>query len=201
LDVNMASADNRIAVFAYGSLVHADSAARTLAREVEAAPARLAGWRRRWSQVRDNLRSEKVFAIEPDGELPPWVLGLNLEPDPGAPAATGPNGALIEVNEPELATLDRRELRYDRVEVTDLVADAGFDAVFAYIAKAGNFAPQPPPGAVIVAAYARAVERGFAALGPGEPERFHETTGKPPVDPVEAFLIRDRIPQGNPREW
>lgn len=191
----------RIAVFAYGSLVDPRSAALTMARTVEPIPARLGGWRRRWSQVRDNLRAEKTFAIEPGGALPPWILGLNLEPAPGTPQDEGPNGALIEVTAAELSALDRRELRYDRIEVDLSRYGDRFDKVFAYTAKAAHFAPEPPAGAAIVAAYARTVEAAFAALGARELETFRATTGPPPAQPVEAVLIRDRIPPGNPRDW
>lgn len=191
----------RIAVFAYGSLVDPRSAALTMARTVEPMPARLGGWRRRWSQARDNLRAEKTFAIEPGGALPPWILGLNLEPAPGTPQAEGPNGALIEVTAAELTALDRRELRYDRIEVAAPPHEDRFGKVFAYTAKPAHFAPEPPAGAAIVAAYARTVETAFAALGASELDTFRATTGPPPVEPVDAVLIRDRIPPGNPRDW
>jgi cation transport regulator ChaC len=191
----------RIAIFAYGSLVDPRSAAETIGREVELTPARLCGWRRRWSQVRDNLRAEKTFAIEPGDELPPWILGLNIEPDPNGAEADGPNGALLEVTESELAALDRRELRYDRVEVTIPSQADRFAKIFAYTAKPAHFAPRPPAGAAIVATYARTVERAFESLGTTGLERFHATTGPPPVEPVEAILIHGRIPPGNPRDW
>lgn len=191
----------RIAVFAYGSLVNPRSAAQTLGRAVDAVPARLGGWRRRWSQAHDNLAAEKTFAIEPGGALPPWILGLNIEPDPSSRPGAGPNGALLEVSEAGLAALDLRELRYDRVEVTVPSAAGRFDAIFAYTAKPAHFVPRPPVGAAIVAAYVRAVESAFESMGGAELEIFRATTGAPPVDPVEAVLVRDRIPPGNPREW
>ena len=79
----------RVAVFAYGSLASLASAERTLGRPVEhAGRARLAGWRRRWSLARDNLRSEKTFARADDGTVPPHCLGLNIE----RRAGPGPNG-------------------------------------------------------------------------------------------------------------
>jgi cation transport regulator ChaC len=204
---------SRIAVFGYGSLADPQSAARTLGRPVEeVVPARLAGWRRRWSEARHNHRSEKTFALEPGGELPEWVLGLNVEPAPQVSAPEGPNGVLIEVSEAELERLDVREVRYARAEVTEQIGPearhaegaAGverFDLVVTYTAKPEHFAPQPPPGAAILASYARTVEAAFAALGPGHLETFRETTGPPPLEPVEARLIRDEIPPGNPRQW
>jgi hypothetical protein len=189
---------DRIALFAYGSLVSAASAERTLGRPVEkAGVARLAGWRRRWSQVRDNLATEKTFADAETGIVPPHCVGLNLERDPGS---AGPNGVLLEVSESELERLAIREIRYDRIEVTkDAAAD--FDRVVAFAAKAENFAPTPPPGAVILAAYLRAVQAAFGTLGADQLDLFHETTGPPPVEAIEAVLVRDEIPAGNPRDW
>ena len=64
--------------------------------------------------------SEKTFA-RADGSLPRFCLGLNLEPDAGAAA---PNGVLIELTEAELDRLDLREMRYQRVDVTDQIETA-----------------------------------------------------------------------------
>jgi hypothetical protein len=195
----------RLGIFVYGSLASLASAERTLGRPVEhAAVARLAGWRRSWSQARDNLACEKTFARADDGTVPRYCLGLNLEPAAGA----GPNGALIELGADELERLDLREIRYDRVDVTpDLVTsepatgDAPLERVFTFTAKPANYVEAPPPEAVILASYARAVEAAFDALGPQQLELFRETTGPYPVDVVEGILIRDEILVGNPREW
>lgn len=197
----------RLAVFAYASLVSLDSAARTLGRPVGAAPpARLAGFERNWTLVRDNHRSEKTFA-RPDGSLPGWCLGLNLVPgaDPQA-TSPGPNGALIEVTAAELDRLDIREIRYRRVEVAPTVTlgDGSaheFDSVTAYCARPENFSPEPPPESVILAPYPRAIEAAFAERGDDELALYLETTARPPVDLVEGTLVGDRIPEGNPREW
>ena len=188
---------SRLALFAYGSLVSTDSAEATLGRPMPApSPVRLAGWRRRWSQVRDNLAVEKTFARRDDGTLPPHVLGLNIEPSELDGEA--PNGALLEVSEEELLRLDVRELRYDRVE---LPATGGFDRVFTYTAKRAHHAPEPPQGAVVIAAYTARLEAGFAALGPDQLRIYRETTGPPPVEVIDAVLVRDRIAPGNTRDW
>lgn len=176
------------------------SAEATLGRPVDlAGTVRLDGWRRRWSQVRDNRATEKTFAHAETGTVPPHCLGLNIEPDG---AGEGPNGALIEVSEAELERLDSREIRYLRVDVTDAVpATLGFERVVSFAAKPQNFAPTPPAGAVILAPYLRAVEAGFSSLGPDQLELFRETTGPAPVEVIEAVLVRDEIPPGNPRAW
>lgn len=187
-------------VFCYGSLVSPASAAETLGRTVEPIPARLRGWRRRWTLCRDNVASEKTFALA-DGSVPPYVLGLNLERDPECSA----NGVLIELTEAEADRLDLREVRYDRVEVSsDVVLSGGATdpgTVITYVAKRERYAPEAPHGAVIMASYVRAIERAFAALGEGELERFRGSTDPLPVEAVDATLVRDRIPPGNPRGW
>ncbi len=192
---------SRLAVFGYGSLASPRSAGETLGREIAPPPAaRLQGWRRAWTLRRDNRTSEKTFA-RADGSLPRFCLGLNLERDAGAAA---PNGALIELTEAELDRLDLREMRYLRVEVTDQIETAtphGFDRVVTYEARPENLIERPAADTIVVANYLRTVEAAFDALGPGELERFRETTAPPGVEVVEASLVRDRIPPGNPRGW
>lgn len=199
---------SRQAVFGYGSLVSRSSVTETLGHDAPAPiPARLAGWRRRWSIYRDNTRVEKEFE-RLDGEPFQHCLGLNLERAPEAAEAEWPNGALIEVTRAELDRLDLRELRYDRVDVSEGLragrsgAGSGtFDAVFAFAAKPAHFAAETPPRSIIIASYARACAEAFDQLGPGERELFATTTGPPPAPVVEARLVRDAIPEGNPRGW
>jgi hypothetical protein len=195
---------SRLAVFGFASLVSAASAGETLGREVPPAPrARLRGHRRRWSTFRDNRAVEKTFADAHSGEIPPYVLGLNIEAstDEGG----GPNGVLIELTEAELERLDLRELRFRRIDVTSAIEPADgrleFDRVVAYTALPEHFAPEPPPGAVILATYARTVERCFASLGPAEFDLYRATTDPPPVELIDPVLVKDRIPPGNPRAW
>jgi cation transport regulator ChaC len=193
----------RLAVFGYGSLVSRESAGVTLGREVESVtPARLRGHARSWTLGRDNLRSEKTFA-RPDGSVPRFCLGLNLELDPDAPP---PNGALIEVTEAELRRLDLREMRYERIEVTDLVileqAIGGeLERVFTYRARGEHHHPSPPGDAILIGNYIRVVESGFASLGAGQLDLYRRTTRPATVEIADATLIGDRIPEGNPRDW
>jgi cation transport regulator ChaC len=189
-----------LGLFGYGSLALLESAELTLGRPIpRLLPAELRGWRRRFSQRRDNLTCEKTFECS-GGRRPEWILGLNVErgEDPAGPV----NGVVIELSEAELDRLDIREIRYDRVDVSDQVAGEGLpERVVTYTAKDFHFAPEPPDDAVILATYAEAVETGFAALGPGELDRYRSTTGPYPVELVEAMLVIDRIPPGNPRAW
>lgn len=189
-----------LGLFGYGSLVLPECASMTLGRPVaEIRPAQLGGWKRRFSQARDNLTCEKTFELE-GGHRPEWVLGLNLEhgEDPAGPV----NGVVIELSGVELDRLDLREIRYDRVEVTELVdGEALPDRIVTYTAKANHLQPEPPDDAVILATYAETVERAFEALGPGELDHYLATTGPYPVERVAATLVVDRIPDGNPRSW
>lgn len=190
---------SRVGLFGYGSLVLRESASMTLGRLIgELRPARLHDWRRRFSQRRDNLTCEKTFECE-GGWRPEWILGLNVEE---GEAEAGPvNGVVIELTEAELDRLDIREIRYDRVEVTGSVQGEDLpDRIVTYKAKAFHFAPEPPEDSVILATYAAAVEEGFEALGSGELEHYLATTPYP-VERVEATLVIDKIPDGNPREW
>ena len=190
----------RLGLFGYGSLVLHESASMTLGRAVsELRPARLHDWRRRFSQRRDNLTCEKTFEVA-GGRRPEWILGLNIEE--GEDEAGPVNGVVIELTEVELDRLDIREIRYDRVEITEAIEGEQLpERIVTYAAKEFHFAPEPPEEAVILATYAAAVERGFEALGPGELEHYLASTGPYPVERVEAALVIDRIPHGNPRDW
>ena len=75
------------------------------------------------------------------------------------------------------------------------------ERIVTYKAKDFHFAPEPPDDAVILRTYAEAVERGFEGLCPGELDHYLRTTGPYPVERVEAELVIDRIPDGNPRAW
>ena len=190
---------SRLGLFGYGSLVLHESASMTLGRPAgELRPVRLRDWRRRFSQRRDNLTCEKTFECD-GGWRPEWILGLNVEE--GEDEAGPVNGVVIELSEAELDRLDIREIRYDRVEVTgSVVGEELPERIVTYKAKPFHFAPRPPDDAVILRTYADAVEKGFEGLGPGELDHYRATTPYP-VDRVEASLVIDRIPAGNPRDW
>jgi hypothetical protein len=165
----------------------------------EMRPVRLRDWRRRFSQRRDNLTCEKTFECE-GCRRPEWILGLNVEE--GEDDAGPVNGVVIELTEAELDRLDIREIRYDRVDVTGSIDGEDLpERIVTYTAKEFHFAPEPPEDAVILATYATAVEQGFEALGPGELDHYLRTTGPDPVERVEATLVIDQIPEGNPRAW
>ena len=191
---------SRLGLFGYGSLVLPESAAMTLGRDPGMLrPVRLHDWRRRFSQRRDNLTCEKTFECD-GGRRPEWILGLNVEE--GEDDAGPVNGVVIVLTEAELDRLDIREIRYDRIDVTGSIdGDDLPERIVTYTAKDFHFAPEPPEDAIILSSYASAVERGFEGLGPGELDHYLRTTGPDPVERVEATLVIDQIPEGNPRAW
>jgi hypothetical protein len=192
---------SRLAVFGYASLVSPASAAQTLGRPVDATiPARLEGWARGWTLGRDQAASEKTFA-RLDGSVPRFCLGLNLDPAADAPA---PNGVLIELTEAELDRLDLREIRYRRVDVTGTILapdGVAVDRVITYVARPEHHHPTPPDDAIVISTYPAAIEAAFERLGPGQLDLFRATTAPIPVELTDATLIRDAIPEGNPRAW
>ena len=194
---------SRLALFAYASLVSPESAGETLGRTIDGlVPARLEGFSRGWTLGRDNLRSEKTFA-RADGSLPRFCLGLNLE-HAGAESPP-PNGVLLEVTKAELERLDVREIRYRRIDVTEAIVadcpDDAYETVLAYTARSAHHHPTAPRDAIVIGTYLRTVEAAFAALGPEQLDLFRATTVAPPVEVVDATLVRDEIPEGNPRSW
>jgi len=190
---------NRLAVFGYGSLVSRESAARTLGPDAGSpVPATLHGWRRGFNQARRNREVEKTFARVDTGEVPEWILGLGVAPDPDRWI----NGVLIELDPAAAERLDLREIRYERVDVTgSLDPSPGGLEVFTYQPLPENHAPDPPPGAVMLRSYNTTVEAAFDELAPGELERYRVSTDIPAVEVVDGRLVRDEIPPGNPREW
>lgn len=108
-------------VFAYGSLLNAGSARRTLSRfrVDECAPARLEGHVRTFDVAfpNDGSQPDKAYFL-PDGSRPATVLLANVRPDPGGASA---NGVLVPVDAADLRRLMVRERRYALVDVTDRV--------------------------------------------------------------------------------
>ena len=191
-----------VAVFAYGSLVSPASAAATLGRDdIEATPAALAGRRRSFTLLRDNRACEKTFARHGDDWIPDHVLALNIAE---AGSDDSVNGALLAVSETEVERLDRREIRYRRIEVTALVGSdpsARFDRIFAYVARPEHHAAIPPADAVVIAAYEDAIEDAFAGLGERELARYRASTDRGSAERIDAYLLSGEIPAGNPRRW
>ena len=120
---------SRLAVFAYGSLVSAASAAETLGRPVGAGgPARLDGLAARLDAGARQPRARRRPSPAPTARCRASASASTSSPTEAAPA---PNGALIELTEAELERLDLREMRYRprrRHRRRSTGGDASFDA-------------------------------------------------------------------------
>jgi hypothetical protein len=112
-------------VFAYGSLMHPDSLARTLPDlELDhCVPARLVEHVRTFDVAfpNDGSQADKAY-LGSRGARPPVVLFANVRPSTGA---IGVNGILIPVGARHLELLVGRERRYDLVDITGLVQANG----------------------------------------------------------------------------
>jgi hypothetical protein len=157
-------------VFGYGSLV-APSAGAYATELREAA--------RVWGVAMDNRRDlpgYKFYVLAATGERPAACIAfLDVEDRPGVAV----NGVCRPVDRDALATLDRRERNYERIEVTDRVA-AACGRVWTYAGRGDSRErlrrARERGDAVIDEGYLESVLQGFEALGAAELERFHRST-------------------------
>lgn len=184
-------------IFGYGSLVVPGDIERTLQREVdldlEWAPAELKGHRRVWNAGMENLHGDHTdkFYLLPDGFRPDYtIIFLGLTPS----ASSTVNGVVFRVRRAELASFDRRERRYERVECTvDVIAERPMPGrVYMYspttAAQEVAVAGRESGRAAIPESYRRIVEDGFLELGPEAHAQFLRTTSSAP-DPVEPLSV------------
>ncbi len=189
-------------VFGYGSLVDPRSLARTIDRlaeiGVDAFQADLAGFGRRWNY---GTLAVGESVDEPGRE---WrIVALGLE----AAADESVNGLIARVDDDDLAALDRRERNYDRVDVTaamTIAVDIDVGAVVTYVPRAEpveRFEQARADGtAAISKRYWDLVDNAFAALGPGQQERYRATTpdaGIPVVELHERFVPKTHRPDAD----
>ena len=194
---------DRLAVFAYGSLVSLASAERTLGRPVAerrpGAPGGLAAALVRGARQPALARRPSPA---PTARLPPTASASTSS----GGAGPGPNGALIEVTEEELDRLDRaRDPLRPRSRSPPRSRPRSRRPSTAWSPSPpsrANYAETPPPGAVILASYA---ERGRGGVRVARRRASSSCSARRPTPArsrsSRASLVRDRIPAGNPREW
>jgi hypothetical protein len=184
-------------VFGYGSLVVPRDIERTLQREIDLdvdfAPAELRGHRRLWNAGMDNHHDDHTdkHYLLPDGIRPGYaIIFLGLAPS----ASSAVNGVVFRVSPAELASFDRRERRYERVECTaDVTAELPVSGrVYTYLptttAQEVAAVGRASGRAAIPEAYHRMVENGFLELGAEAHARFLRTTTDT-ADPVEPLSV------------
>jgi hypothetical protein len=165
-------------VFGYGSLVALDELPRFLGRgagaTVDAAPAMLNGYVRRWNVAMDNtpIPGYKIY-LDERGERPDVaVTFLNVRPHDGYAV----NGVVVRVSAAEFERIERRERNYGLVDLSatigafDLEADPG-EPVFVSVGRGeavARFAAARRTGrAVVACTYRERVQRAFRSLGDG----------------------------------
>jgi cation transport regulator ChaC len=178
-------------VFGYGSLVSPHSFGHTLGRDlrpgVDFFEAEISGYGRRW-----NYGTSSMFTapLAPGLEPREWMfIALGVV----AAADETTNGVIGWVNDDELAELDRRERRYDRVDVSAL---ATVDAAVSVDAPIVTYVPRREAliayeaarqrgQAAITKRYWDLVDGAFADLGVDRHERYRATTPAPDIPIVE----------------
>ena len=174
-------------VFGYGSLVNPVSFGGTLGRSLTVGAdfhyAVLTGYGRRWN-------SGVGHATGMFGEAEYHIVALGIVDAAGETA----NGVIGWVTDDELTRLDRREIGYDRVDVTALVETSGpVDGhVETYVPKPEAVARYEQYRATGTGAveqrYWDLVAGAFAGFGLAERRRYLDTTPAPDVPVLE--LVR-----------
>ncbi len=185
-------------VFGYGSLVSPASFGATVGRNVMVGvdffAADVVGYGRRWNY---GVMHTAGFWRDAAGvERERTIVALGVVAEPGEAV----NGVVGWVDDDELVALDRRERHYDRVDVADSCTIHGAvdvrGSIVVYVPNPdaiGHYESARDRGeAAIELRYWELVDRAFAALGPDQQRRYHDTTPAPDV-PV-LTLRREATP-------
>jgi hypothetical protein len=152
-----------VAVFGYGSLVNMTSLAETIGRHPGTVHyVNLQGWARDWSVAVSNSALRGRFVHADTGELPEYILALNIKKDPFS--RFGVNGILFQASDKDLELLDTREFCYQRIEITnELLGDHPYETIYTYAGLPKYATPTDLP-AVIPASYQQVVSEGFQSI-------------------------------------
>ena len=148
-------------LFAYGSLCHPDAASATLGRTVVPRPAHAHGWERGWFVAIDNRASESYACGRCDG-LPARCLVLGIRPAAGASVL----GALIEIDEGEVARVAARERSYrmEHIPVHEVRAGGPAEVTALTSVPRAERLASGATGIPVPTAYERAVMDALEAL-------------------------------------
>jgi hypothetical protein len=166
-------------VFGYGSLTRFGSAARQASPRI----CRLRDHRRSWNVAMDNsvdVPGYKHYLSDDGGSRPDvFVTFLNVV----ATRGTAVNGVLLQVEDEQLAALDRRERNYERIDVGELLDAPVAGRVWCYVGSAAardRFELGLARGTAIVdQRYRDGVREGFALLGGEALDEFDASTDAP----------------------
>lgn len=176
-------------VFGYGSLA---------AEHDDAYPTTLPGHRRRWGVAMDNRRDlpgYKWYRLRAGGARPQaFVAFLDLV---AAGAGDAVNGLCLPVDADALRRLDARERNYERVDVSDRVAEAR-GQVWTYVGSAtgrARLAAGLRERSLLVSQeYRDDVEHGFRRLGDDQLAAYRASTDPPPPGCEVVALERVELP-------
>lgn len=141
----------------------------------------------------DGSEPDKAY-FDADGTRPEFVLFCDM------PEAEGSwlNGVCIPVDTADIQMLEQRELRYDLVDVTDLVtgydSSQQFDRVFAFIGSDRFTAPEHIVQGVLHRQYLDTVREGvrhWESRTPGFLEDFDKSTTLPDPGRIRSLVRVD----------
>ena len=192
-------------VFGYGSLVDPADLALYLGyapiRGIDWGPARLIGYERNWVVGMDNIhaRTDDKFFVNADGtRFRGVVLSLGIAPMDSMPV----NGVVFRTEPRFLPTLDRRERRYDRIDITDSVTTSpaiSCPRVYTYVPRTDAVdtasAAIAAGTAVVPRAYHEKVRAAFSNLGAVDVATFDASTRDPDAPVVDLEVVRPGTPR------
>jgi hypothetical protein len=172
-------------VFGYASLVGLADA--------EALPGGLRGYRRFWGTAMNNWEGGeevKHWLDRATGERPRIrVAYLDIEPREGSAVS----GVAIPVDAERLAAFDRREINYERVDISAVFEPPISDRVFTYTgldAARERCRQGAEDGNICISTeYIGGVRRAFADLAPDAPEEFDRTTDPLPFPERDLRVV------------
>jgi hypothetical protein len=172
-------------VFGYASLVALEDA--------NALPGRLRGFHRRWGVAMNNWEGgeeAKHFLDRATGKRPRIrVAYLDIYEQAGRAV----NGLALPVDAERLATLDAREINYERIDVSDAFEPAVAQRVFTYIgldAARERCRQGAADGDVFVSRdYVATVRSAFEQLAPGALAEFDRTTDPLPFPERDLSVV------------
>lgn len=185
-------------VFTYGSLINPASARRTLPGldDRRCLPAQCRGLRRTFGVAfpNDGSQVDKWYADD-RGQRPARILFADARPDPASTA----NGILLPVSPTGFRQLERRELRYDAVEITGRVRlwDGSRPSlpVTAFIGKAEFTEPADVAAGLVPLAYLESIRAGvrfWDSRTHGFAAAYAASTREPPPERVRPITRFDR---------
>lgn len=170
-------------IFGYATLADSSDPLVTRVRgEYKPVWGLLTGYRRRWKAAMENLDglNDHKHYLDPVTGARPDICPVALSVESGEGQV---NGVALPVREQDIEFFDRRELHYDRIEVSSAFSVSLDRPVWTYTANAvaaKQYREALASGrAFICRSYFHRVHETFRTLGPGPWESFRASTDQP----------------------